>query len=620
MTKSLLSIFFSAILNTAAYAADDCLSLDIISEEYPAVRDELIAEGWLPKYLSPPFESAPFAEWVKIRNYAEVEACAPTGRANCKFTFTSETNGGLELSILTEGEEIGIVTGHECTRHDDIGLGSGHRTPVQPPGEINKRWVRQSASDFYVAKTFNYEKLFDFRLHCMADSADGKFNSVFLSIGQDVGRGDAKFSFENGASYTFAIDDNGYSVIQGDELSNRFNQFVSNLKAENSVTINFRNETPFIVSLADSSTAIGQCRASVFESTANANNQLSVIQNENGFRITNQFGKPLFLGRSCDAFNEALGAGTWCQNQGRVDLNFGRGDTTIPDFSLPASSSQQTQNLPCPCASIQASAPPRDQEGVNAVGRTVIDFDLVVSTAQNVQQLILAAEQETLNLLSQSHVFGPIEQLATTGAFANLVSASTPFAACLADDVQVFGFYHVGQHLWTLVRYDRIKGELVGINLSRGFHAGDESNRGLAWFAYNDMKLSISERLVRATREQLDFFGELFPTETCEKNSSEIAFLEGSAALNDLVANHTHMFEDSARVLRLSEQNLQKAYGAQEKLELVPMLAVELGSGNYLTGFISKDNPTVVLVQRVSLEVDSLTVWASGASNILGNR
>ena len=605
---------------TIANAADNCLGFDAVGQEYPAVRDKLIAEGWAPKYLAPPFEGAPFAEWVKIRNYAEVEACAPTGRANCKFTFTSRSSGGLELSILTEGEEIGIVTEHECSRYDDAALDSGHRTPGQRPGEINKRWVRQSASDFYVAKTFNYEKLFDFRLHCMADSADRKFNSVFLIIGQDVGRGNAEFLFENGASYTFAIDDNGYSVIRGDELSNRFNQFVSNLKAENSVTINFRDETPFIVSLAGSSKAIGQCSASAFDSSAIANNQLSVIQNENGFRITNQFGKPLFLGRSCDAFNEALGGGTWCQNQGRVDLSFGRGDTTIPNFSLPASSSQQTQNLPCPCVSTQASAPPLDQEAASAVSQTLIDFDLVVSTAQKVQQRILTAEQETFNLLSQSHVFGPIKELVTTGAFADLVSASTPFAACLADDVQVFGFYHVGQHLWTLARYDRINGELVGINLSRGFKASDESDRGLAWFAYNDVKLSISERLVRATREQLDFFGELFPTETCEKKFSEIAILEGSAALNDLVANHTHMFEDSARVLRLSEQKLQMAYGAQEKLELVPMLAVKLGSGNYLTGFISKDNPTVVLVQRVSLEDDSLTVLASGASNILWNR
>lgn len=100
---------------SAAQASADCLSVDIEGEEYPAARERLIAAGWQPSLQTPAFEGAPFTDWVKVRNFAEVEACAGTGAAPCRFLFQSGTQDDAYLVVFTRGETIGVVSGHDCT-------------------------------------------------------------------------------------------------------------------------------------------------------------------------------------------------------------------------------------------------------------------------------------------------------------------------------------------------------------------------------------------------------------------------------------------------------------------------------------------------------------------------
>lgn len=116
MTKSGILVL-TALLMTSnlAYATRDCLKENVEGEEYPAAREKIIKAGWEPRYLSPPFEGAPYTDWVRIRNFAEVEACAGTGTAPCRFVFSSSIKENSHLLIFTKGEEIGIVTGYECT-------------------------------------------------------------------------------------------------------------------------------------------------------------------------------------------------------------------------------------------------------------------------------------------------------------------------------------------------------------------------------------------------------------------------------------------------------------------------------------------------------------------------
>lgn len=123
------------VCSSAAYADSHCLSVAIEGNEYPAIRSAIIQEGWLPEKFDPPFENAPFTEWVKIRNYQEVDACAPTGAAPCKFVFRSALNADKILNVFTSGEEIGIVTGHECFAKDNdplVQVDATLKTPEDP--------------------------------------------------------------------------------------------------------------------------------------------------------------------------------------------------------------------------------------------------------------------------------------------------------------------------------------------------------------------------------------------------------------------------------------------------------------------------------------------------------
>jgi hypothetical protein len=111
-----LVVFFLLVLSEAASATDECLTVEIVGKDYPAAREILIANGWKPFNFTPPFEGAPFADWVKIRNYTEVEACAGTGLAPCKFVFVSGKDADSRLNVFTQGEKVGSITGYECMR------------------------------------------------------------------------------------------------------------------------------------------------------------------------------------------------------------------------------------------------------------------------------------------------------------------------------------------------------------------------------------------------------------------------------------------------------------------------------------------------------------------------
>lgn len=115
MTRTALTLLTLLPQLSGALATPDCLKTDIAGDEYPAAREKIIEDGWQPNYFNPAFEGAPYTDWVITRNYAEVEACAGTGTAPCRFVFKSEAKATNYLLVFTQGEAIGIVTEHECT-------------------------------------------------------------------------------------------------------------------------------------------------------------------------------------------------------------------------------------------------------------------------------------------------------------------------------------------------------------------------------------------------------------------------------------------------------------------------------------------------------------------------
>lgn len=110
------SFLYISIIPVNAEDVTNCLNIDIVGADYPVAREALIMNGWSPVYFSPPFENAPYAEWVQVRNFAEVESCAGAGVAPCRFVFQSNNDPTITLNIFTVGEVVGGVTSFNCVK------------------------------------------------------------------------------------------------------------------------------------------------------------------------------------------------------------------------------------------------------------------------------------------------------------------------------------------------------------------------------------------------------------------------------------------------------------------------------------------------------------------------
>lgn len=80
----------------------------IAEKNYPEARSILLAAGWQPYRTHSPrdIDESLFGleKFVWSNGYVEVESCAGTGVAPCKFIFIDPT--GRQLEVFTEGEEI----------------------------------------------------------------------------------------------------------------------------------------------------------------------------------------------------------------------------------------------------------------------------------------------------------------------------------------------------------------------------------------------------------------------------------------------------------------------------------------------------------------------------------
>lgn len=112
MLRAVLVVFMIAIAGVAS-ADDKCvptrhIDIPAIAEVvYPVAREALLKAGWQPainydKRRSGEYEVA--EKWAANAGYYEVESCAGTGVAPCRFNFTDVY--GSHLAVITEGEVI----------------------------------------------------------------------------------------------------------------------------------------------------------------------------------------------------------------------------------------------------------------------------------------------------------------------------------------------------------------------------------------------------------------------------------------------------------------------------------------------------------------------------------
>ena len=117
MLRNILVYSLLVFSSNAALSNDNsCLGVSIEGLDYPIAREQLIQSGWLPVFQTPPFADAPFTEWVQIRNYSEVESCAGTGVAPCRFLFKSSKDATVTLNVFTVGEVLGSVSSYTCNK------------------------------------------------------------------------------------------------------------------------------------------------------------------------------------------------------------------------------------------------------------------------------------------------------------------------------------------------------------------------------------------------------------------------------------------------------------------------------------------------------------------------
>lgn len=124
MRKTLAAVAAGLMLVTGASAA--CELPEIVGKPYPEAREAMIAAGWNPEPQSEPMEDrARFATWVHVRGYDEVESCAGTGVAPCRFAFVRDPERALyagavtlhaqmRATVFTVYEEIGEVSAARC--------------------------------------------------------------------------------------------------------------------------------------------------------------------------------------------------------------------------------------------------------------------------------------------------------------------------------------------------------------------------------------------------------------------------------------------------------------------------------------------------------------------------
>jgi len=83
----------------------------LFDQPYDKARTELSSVGWQPVPNRERMRSddySPAEKWAIDAGYTELEACAGTGLAPCKFSYTDAY--GNDFKVITEGEDAGVVT------------------------------------------------------------------------------------------------------------------------------------------------------------------------------------------------------------------------------------------------------------------------------------------------------------------------------------------------------------------------------------------------------------------------------------------------------------------------------------------------------------------------------
>ena len=97
-------------------------------------------------------------------------------------------------------------------------------------------------------------------------------------------------------------------------------------------------------------------RGTPTQQSASTQNLNGVSCNQDGYVVPTANTSPVYLGRSCDAFQETVGQGTWCWNQQGISMTFAQGKAQLAGTILPNCHPVATAHAPCACDQPKAPA------------------------------------------------------------------------------------------------------------------------------------------------------------------------------------------------------------------------------------------------------------------------
>ncbi|WP_299868027.1 peptidoglycan-binding domain-containing protein [uncultured Hoeflea sp.] len=263
-----------------------------------------------------------------------------------------------------------------------------------------------------------------------------------------------------------------------------------------------------------------------------------------------------------------------------------------------------------------APVAPEPDAGIAAPEERPIDLDLLLDMADGVRARVLFDPDPVKQLIAGIHVLGPVGVLAQTEAFETVLRTSIPAAGCVFDQLNVFGYYHVGQHLWTVLWVDRATGRIVDARLSTGFVP--KGGQGVtSWYELIDADSTFLESMRQSVSIQLDAFGTIFPVEDCAPVDALETLFAGNRALAEMAAHQQGLPDNAARILTPIRTGIAERYGVARPKRLLLSFFVAYGQDTALAGFVDSGAPTRIFVDRLEQSGADWQSVSSGAGNLI---
>ena len=241
-----------------------------------------------------------------------------------------------------------------------------------------------------------------------------------------------------------------------------------------------------------------------------------------------------------------------------------------------------------------------------------MDLDLLLDMADGVRARVLFDPDPVKRLVVRHHALGPVSVLSETTAFETVLRTSIPVAGCIFDPINVFGYYHVGQHVWTVLWVDRSTGQIVDARLTTGFVPQDRQG-ATAWYELIDREKTLLDSLRQSVSIQLDAFGTIFPIEDCAPADNLKSLFAGNRALAEMAAHQQGLPDSPAQVLSPIRDSIIERYDVARPDRMLLSFFVADGQGTAIAGFVNSDTPARIFVDRLQQSEDGWSTESSGA-------